>query len=233
MIYLLHLDDYHLDDLLFVQSLGRMLVGNRLPVVLVHGSGGGAEGLLEGQGLFPGKRDGRFVNLTQEEKRLVEQGYRQTNRLLVGKLTDSGVSAVGLHGGDRGLLHRAGEGVEPGELGWLRALVQNGAAPVVSTLLATADGVEPVVPHQALAALAAGLAPDAAVVALTRTGQAGLGTPHLAAEALAEHAAALADSGAATGVAATGTPLLVTTLPAFLAASGPSGTWVGQKIAPE
>ena len=40
MTYVLYLDDYHLDDLLFVQSLGRLMAGTRPPLVCVHGSEG-------------------------------------------------------------------------------------------------------------------------------------------------------------------------------------------------
>lgn len=229
MHYLLYLDDYHLDDLLFTQSLGRLLQGAKRSVVFVHGSGGGAERLLEAQGHFPEKQDGRFVNLTPDEMRLVEQGLRQTNRTLVMKLTDSGVPGVGLHGGDRRLLRRTEDGcVEAGDVSWLRTLVADGAVPVVSALVAGEAGPEPAGAAEALTALARAFAPeDVTVVVLTRTGRPGLDNPPvetLPADDLSTCAAELADAGVAAHVMAADVPLLVTTAPAFFAPSGPSGT---------
>lgn len=235
MLYLLHLDDHHLDDLLFVQALGRSLHGAKRPVVLVHGSGGQAERLFEAQGFFPDKQDGRFVNLTPEERPLVEQGVRLANRTLVAKLTDSGVSAVGMHGGDRRLLRRMDGRVVAGDVSWLRSLVSNGAVPVVSALVAGPDAADLAGVDEAISALADAIAPDAAhAVVLTRTERAGLGDPLeavLAAEELPAHATDLADAAVALRLVAAGMTLLATTIPAFFAPQGPSGTRIDGKKA--
>ena len=235
MLYLLHLDDYHLDDLLFVQSLGRFMQGTRQRVVLVHGSGGEAERLLEAAGFFPARQEGRFAALTAPERQLVEAGFRQTNRMLVSRLTDSGVSAVGLHGGDRGLLRWEDGRVKVGNTQWLRTLATGGAVPVVSALIAGDGGAEPVETEAVLAALAGAFSSEPVrVVVLTRTERAGLGRPpaaELAPEALEAHAPDLADARVASCLTALGQALLVTSIPAFFAPTGPSGTSVGGKTA--
>ncbi len=236
MRYLLHLDDYHLDDLLFMQALGRFMAGAKRSVVLVHGGGGGPERVLEARGCFPEKRDGRYVTLTAEEAALVEQGIRLTNRALVTKLTDSLVPAVGLQGGDRGLLRRDSEGrVVAGNVAWLQRMLDAGAVPVVSAVVAGDTGAEPVGAGDAMTALAQAFAPEPiALVVLTRTERAGLGTTPVAemrADALENHRDELADAAVAAQLATGAWPVLVTTAPAFFAPSGPSGTQIVTGIA--
>lgn len=227
MRYLLHLDDYHLDDLLFVQSLGRLMNGARRPLVLVHGSGGGVERLLEAEGFFPDVQDGWFANLSAEWRPLVEQGLRQTNRTLVSKLTDSGVSAVGLHGADRRLVRRieAGELVV-GDVSWMQTLVGSGAVPVVSALVAGVEGSDLADAGAVGGALAQALGSVMPVV-LTRTERAGLGQPPVSEASAADldaSAAELADAPSARALLEACGVLLVTSAPAFFAPQGPSGT---------
>ena len=102
-IYLIYLDLYHLDDLLFLPSLARMMGRQRRPsCLLVHGAGEQAERLLEAEGLFPERKEGLVQVSTAAEAALVERAARQVNRRIVGALTEEGVPAVGVQGIDRG-----------------------------------------------------------------------------------------------------------------------------------
>lgn len=137
-MYLLYLDDTDLDDPVFAGSLAqRMRRAASLPsLAFVHGSGGMAERLLEAEGLFPVVQDGVLKAVTPQEIILVERGLRTQNRRLVATLTEESVPAVGIQGGDRGLLRRSASGtVELGNGEWLRRLVAQGAVPVVSALV--------------------------------------------------------------------------------------------------
>jgi len=138
-IYLIYLDPYHLDDLLFLPSLAQMmgrLQLRRSACLLLHGSGEQAERLLEAEGLFPERKEGLVQVRTAAEAVLVERAARRVNRQIVGALTDEGVPAVGLQGLDRGLLRLSDEGrVITGRIDWLKALAQKQAVPVVSALV--------------------------------------------------------------------------------------------------
>lgn len=136
-IYLIYLDSYHLDDLLFLPGLARLMAGQgRPPCLLVHGSGERAERLLEAEGLFPESKDGLVQVRTVAEATLVERAARQVNRQIVGALTEEGVPAVGVQGTDRGLLHKKDDGrVTTGRIDWLMALAEKRAVPVVSALV--------------------------------------------------------------------------------------------------
>ncbi|NBC16884.1 MAG: hypothetical protein GVY18_06150 [Bacteroidetes bacterium] len=178
--YLLYLDDYHLEDPVFVQSMARIMQRrDRLPpCLMVHGSGGRAERLLEAEGLFPETEDGVVRPTTPEEEALVERGLRQATRQVVGTLVDEVIYAVGFQGADRGLLQRQADGtLATGDLGWLDALIDQQAIPVISTMAQDGTAQTPVqVPLRAAAlALAQGLnRPDVTLVLFTRTGKSGL-----------------------------------------------------------
>ncbi len=225
-MYLLYLDDYHLDDLLFVQSLGRLMRGTRLPLACVHGSGGEVEKLLEAEGYFPRKVGGAFGPLPPAQRRLVEVGMRRASRTLAARLTDEGVPAVGFHAADRGLVRMESGAASRAPAAWFGPLVATGAVPLVSTLVMEGDGPALAPAHVVLTALAAAVE-KAAVVLLTRTGRAGLGTPPLAvadAAAFRQHAGELGDGGVVEPLVEAGVALVATTAPAFFGAQGPAGT---------
>ncbi|HMB92553.1 MAG TPA: hypothetical protein VKP65_16990 [Rhodothermales bacterium] len=138
-IHLIYLDAYHLDDPLYVPSLARMMGRLRRAVPLclfLHGSGERAERLLEAEGRFPKKENGRVQARTPQEAALVEKALRQVNRQIVSTLTEEIIHAVGFQGTDRGLLLMdEGRDVKTGRMGWLVELIQKGAVPVLSALV--------------------------------------------------------------------------------------------------
>lgn len=162
-IYLLHIDDVHLADSLFLQGLAREMRkagAGRRRVVLVHGSGEQAERRLEGEGLFRERVEGVLRVASAEEAALVDQVLRETNRKLVAMLTDEIVPAVSVQGDDRRLLQVSGEGaVTTGPVHWLRAMIDAGSVPVVSSVAAhvSGRGAREVGAHQVMIALARAL----------------------------------------------------------------------------
>ena len=135
-IGLLYLDDRHLEDLLLVQRLARVLKQLPAPLVLVHGSGGRAEQLLEAEGYVPERRQGVLVARNDRERALIERGIRETNQRLVAGLNELLIPAVGIQGSDRGLLKRSGNGaLQVGQVVWLEQLLRQGVWPVLSTLV--------------------------------------------------------------------------------------------------
>ncbi len=135
-IGLLYLDDRHLEDLLLVQRLARVLKQLPAPLVLVHGSGGRAEQLLEAEGYVPERQQGVLVARDDRERALIERGIRETNQRLVAGLNELLIPAVGIQGSDRGLLKRSGSGVlQAGQVAWLEQLLRQGVWPVLSTLV--------------------------------------------------------------------------------------------------
>lgn len=180
-IYLIYLDPYHLDDLLFLPSLARMMgrLRQRRPsCLLLHGSGGQAERLLEAEGLFPERKEGLVQVQTAAEAALVERAMRQVNRQVVGALTEEGVPAVGLQGIDRGLLRQSADRrVTAGRIEWLRDLIEKQAVPVFSALVENAEAgyACEVRLYEATQALARALQADAVVVVFfTRNNQPGV-----------------------------------------------------------
>lgn len=178
--YLLYLDDYHLEDPVFVQSMARIMHRrDRLPpCLMVHGSGGQAERRLEAEGLFPETENGVVQPTTSEEHALVERGLRMATQQVVGTLVDEIIYAVGFQGADRGLLERQADGtLMAGDLDWLETLIDQQAIPVISTLVrdAMAQHLVQVPLREAALTLAQGLnRPDVTLVFFTRTGKAGL-----------------------------------------------------------
>ncbi|HYE58125.1 MAG TPA: hypothetical protein VD948_06450 [Rhodothermales bacterium] len=218
-MYLVLLDDYHLDDLLFLNTLGRLMSAAPRPAVLIHGDGGLAARALEAKGYFEGDV------LPPEAVAQVAAAHQQQNRRLVGALNDHGVPVVGLLGSDRRLLvQTAGGEVLAGKTGWLTDLVARGVVPVVAAL--ALDGAQvPVVVPAAAALRALRTALGGTAVVFTRTGRAGLGAQPeaaLPAERLGAHDAELADAKAARTLAEEA--LLVTSPPGFWGKDGPSGT---------
>lgn len=176
MTYFLYLDDYHLDDPLFVSSMARMMHRRQaLPrCVMVHGSGGEVERRFEAEGLFPETQHGLIQPATPEDAALVEQALRATTRKIVGALVDEIIYAVGFQGTDRGLLQLRDDAVTLGKTGWLLPLVQQGALPVISAVAQTPEGrPRQVAAHAALLALAAAFE-GATVVFFTRDNRPGL-----------------------------------------------------------
>lgn len=223
-MYLVLLDEAHLDDLLFLGTLGRLMAAAPRPAVLVHADGGLAARALEAKGYFPGD------DLPTEALALVAAAHQQQNRRLTAALTDAGIPAVGLLGSDRRLLvETAGGEVLAGKVGWISDLVSRGAVPVVAAL--AVDGAEVPIAVPAAAAVAAlrGVLGAEAVV-FTRTGRAGLGTPPataLAAEEISAHAGELADAAGTAELARDG--VLVTSPPGFWREEGVTGTQIVPK----
>ncbi|MFQ5571841.1 MAG: hypothetical protein ACE5G0_19355 [Rhodothermales bacterium] len=138
-IYFLYVDPYHLDDPFFLSSMAQRMkrVEQRLPPLLIlHNSGEQAERVLEAEGLFPGRVEGRLDLRTSKERAVLERAMRDVNRRIVGTLTDEGVHAVGFHGLDRGILRIGAHGqVSAGRVAWLRDLVLKRVVSVLSTLV--------------------------------------------------------------------------------------------------
>ncbi len=246
-VFLLYLDRYHLGDLLFVGRLAGALAevqqeGRLLRTLIVHGGGEKAERTLEAQGAFVERRGGVLAVETAEQARLVERATREANQDLVAALTDAGVSAVGVQGTDRRLLHvRADEGgtVEAGRLGWLGDLMAVRVVPVVSALARGAEGRTCEVPAvEAALAVAAALArapgdgpgeTRVTFVFFTQTGRAGLAEGaevrgEVAAGALPE--GAVPEPAAVRRTCAAGYAALLTSAEGFAAPGGPRGTHV-------
>lgn len=137
-IGILYLDDHHLEDLLLVQRLARVLRQLPTPIMLVHGSGGQAERLLEAEGYVPKRQHGVLAAQSDHERALVERGIREMNQRLVAGLNELLIPAVGIQGSDRGLLRRTARGaLQVGPASWLVQLLRQGVWPVVSTLVET------------------------------------------------------------------------------------------------
>ncbi len=218
-VYLVLLDAYHLDDLLFLGTLGRLMAAAPREAILVHGDGGLAARALEAKGYFPGDA------LNEDALALVAAAHVQQNRRLVAALNDAGVPAVGLLGSDRRMLVKTVSGqVLAGKTGWLSDLASRGAVPVVAAL--ALDGVEvpiAVAPEAALAVFR--VAVPGTAVAFTRTGRPGLGTPPVAVlegDDLSAYEAELADPAAVRALAHEG--VLVTSPPGLWASGGAAGT---------
>lgn len=180
-IHILYLDAYHLDDPLFVSSLARMMGRLRRavpPCLWLHGSGERAERLLEVEGLFPEKKNGRIQPRTPQEVALVEKALRQVNRHIVSTLTEEVIHAVGFQGTDRGLLHMDAHGaIRAGRIGWLVDLIRKGAVPVLSALVADPETGASSEADLVLVALAVAQAlkqEDVRLVFFNRTGQPGV-----------------------------------------------------------
>ena len=235
-MYLLYLDDYHLNDLLYVPSLaqqmGRMRRA-RPACLFVHGSGEQAERLLEAEGLFPEREDGFVQARTPEEAALIEQALRQVNRRVVGALTEEGVHAVGFQGADRGLLRVDEDGtVKTGRVAWLKELVEKRAVPVVSALAQGPEGeaARAVRVPAATVALAHALgAGDLVVVFFTRTNQPGVLEGERPLHTLALDAlpgALLPDVEAVRAVVSAGVPALLTSVRGLFSADEPQGAMI-------
>jgi acetylglutamate kinase len=151
----LYLDERSLEDLLFIDHLARTLKQIAAPLVLVHGSGGRAERLLEAEGYVPRREKGVLQVQSAQELTLVERGIRETNQRLVAELSERLLPAVGIQGVDRGLLRRTAEGtLEVGRVDWLCTLLTQGIWPVLSTLARQGTHIVEVAPAEMLSALA-------------------------------------------------------------------------------
>ena len=156
------LDDLHLADALFVQTLGRFVAGHDGPLAFVHGDGGLTGRALEARGILPGDPLPDGVDAARVA------AHRAQTQTLVRRLNDAGVPAVGFQGHERGLLSvdDAGTVIAP-RAAWLAGEAGRGAVPVVAATARPASGEAVAVSGgEALAALAGALAPDAEAVLL-------------------------------------------------------------------
>lgn len=184
MLTLVLLDDLHLADALFVQTLGRFVAGHAGPLAFVHGDGGLTGRALEARGILPGDPLPDGVDAARVA------AHRAQTQTLVRRLNDAGVPAVGFQGHERGLLvvDEAGAVAAP-RAAWLAAEAGRGAVPVVAATARSASGeAVAVAGGDALLALVRAIAPDAEAVLL-----APLDRPDVPADARAE--AALKASG--------------------------------------
>ena len=143
-LYLLYLDRYRMEDQLFLQQLARTLTGkfgDVPPCLILHGSGEYAERVLEGEGLFPERRDGVLQTDSPHAEALVERAIRQFNKNLVGLLTDEVVSAVGVQGINRNLFRLDEQGrLQARGFEWVEDLAERGVVPVLSALAYDQEG---------------------------------------------------------------------------------------------
>jgi hypothetical protein len=184
MIHVLYLDRYHLGDPLFLTGFARDVLTFSAPLVLVHGAGETAERALEAQGRFPEYRDGVLAAETDADRALVTRSARDLNRQIAHTLNDAGVAAVRLEAGGRGLIRATDDGVEAGNVAWLREIVMQGAVPVVAAIVGEAGGPAREVNGGdvagALAHALAGPGAEGQAVFLTQSGQNGLSEVDLA-----------------------------------------------------
>ena len=178
-VHILCVDDYHLGDPLFGRSLARTLAEaakGSLRVIIVHGGGEDAERALEGRGRTAIRERGVLVVEDLADRQLVERAIRETNKKLTAVLTEFEVPAVGIQGSDRGLLKFVADGsVAPGRFTWVRALVDTGSVPVISSLAMTPDGAGEVDVGYCVALVARQFAGDeCAVIAFARSGRPGV-----------------------------------------------------------
>lgn len=154
-VLILYLDRYHLGDPFFLPAFARDVKAHAEGLVIVHGSGEAGERALEAEGLLPEWRGGVLVVGSDHERALVERAARDLNRRVVHELNEAGVSALRMLGADRGLLREGvNGGLDAGRVGWLDALVRQGAVPVVATLVAGMEGGPLVEADPAAAAVA-------------------------------------------------------------------------------
>lgn len=232
-IHLIYLDDDHLEDPLFLQSMAQLMHHrHRLPpMIMVHGSGGQAERLLEAEGLFPKVQNGIIAVTTPAERALVERGYREATRNVVGAMVDEVIYAVGFQGADRGLLRRGANGtVQVNRLGWILELTRKGAIPVVSSWVRNPDidQDEAVRLEAAFTALALALKEEGVVgVFFTKKGSPGVfanGEPVEKASAEALEADLVADPEAVRALVRYEIPVFLTSPVGLFGGTGVLGT---------
>ncbi len=175
MMYVFCLDDYHVGDPHFLQSLAREITGSRPNpprILMVHGSGEAAERALEGQGRFRKRTEGVLAIGSAEEAAIVDRATRQANQKVVDTLTDEIVPAVSVQGDARNLFVHTDSGVQVGSTGWLRDLVENEGVPVISSIARhpQTGGAREVSLAEAVVALAGALdSNDLQIVAFVRS----------------------------------------------------------------
>lgn len=137
-LLILYLDREHVGDSRFVKELSARLtrLGSSGPYrLVVHESGPQTEQALEGRGLFVDRANGVFDTSSAREQELVERSIRQTNRRVVSLLTDHQVASVAVQGAAKGLFTwTRDEGLQVGEVAWIRDLLSKYVTPVVSGL---------------------------------------------------------------------------------------------------
>lgn len=164
----LYLDPYFLGDPLFLGGFARDLAARpSAPLVVVHGSGDAGERALEAQGLVARETDGVWDAPTAPARAAVERATRELNRAVVHELNEANVAAVRVMGLDRGLL-KLGAGGAPtaGRAGWLTALADQGAVPVVAALGQGESGVVELDAARGAAEIARGVGADAVTMLL-------------------------------------------------------------------
>jgi hypothetical protein len=238
MLYLLCLASPHLDDRLVLQNMARFRsqVVAPPPVLVVHSSGTALVRLCEAAGVFPAYRGEVFTANTPGEAALVDRVLRQVGQRLVAVMTDQGVPAVGLQGGERGLLHRSDAGsVVAGEVARLLDGMRKGVLPCVAASLPDPrhPGLLCEAPlHEAVLALATALQALAPVtpVCLTANHRPGVVVDGQVVARLSLAALpgpeVLAEPGLAQGLCGAGFRVLVTSALAFFSSPDPQGTWL-------
>lgn len=238
MYYLLCLTTPHLDDRLVLQNLARFRAQAAAPppVLVVHSSGRAIDRALEAAGVLVAPPAGVYQATTAEEAATIDRTLRQVSQRLVAVMADQGVPAVGLQGGERGLLRRSQDGtMVAGAVTGLLDAMQKGVLPCVaaslpdpdrSGLLCEAPLVETVL------ALAAVLRPHApvAAVCLTTNHRPGVVVDGQVQARLPLTALpgpeVLADPALVQRLCKAGLPVLLTSALSFFSAPTPQGTWL-------
>lgn len=210
-MHVLYLDRYHLGDPLFLTRLAQAVRQRSEGLVLVHGAAEAGERALEAEGTFPEWRGGVLAVETAAQRATVERAARTLNRQIAAALTEAGVPAFRADGASRGLLRVTGAGVEVGPAGWVGALAEQGAVPVVAALVPGEGGAaREVDPLRVAVALAGALGATAVVLSTARAVGEGdappLPEPDLAAR-LGAARVKVTGSGLATGLPGTVFPV--------------------------
>ena len=165
----LYLDPYFLGDSLFLGGFARDLAARPPghPLVVVHGSGEAGERALEASGAVARASAGVWDAPSPEAQAAVVRAARELGRSVAHELNEAGVAAVRVAGVDRGLIKTDGDGLRAGRAGWLRALAEQGAVPVVTALVEREGVVGEADPAAAAAVLARALGADAVTALLT------------------------------------------------------------------
>lgn len=140
--YIIHLDDPHASDPLFLQSLGRALAlaALRPAPIIVHGSAEVAELLLEAEGIFHQREGGVIPIQSLREHQLVERAGRHLNQQISAILNEAALANVAVFGTQRRALVVEDGRVHARDGAWIAELSKQGVTPIVAAFARDAEG---------------------------------------------------------------------------------------------